>query len=264
MLFVGGSWPHLSSVSIRCIDIARRIGCKYVVNVKQISDIPSGFDLYFCVKPKLKEHEMRVLRSRGIVIWDIIDRAPPPIQYVHLYIASTRFIAGIYSKYNPVMIVPHYHCNFSGTPNPPNLRRPGWVGSSRWYPPTLDFDHEIYDVRGMTRCDIEVAYRTIGIGLNLRTCVDEAYIHSLYSSGVKLINCIGFGIPSVSTDELAYREFGDACTLFTSLKNARKTVEYLQGNPEAYESLRHQCIRSADQFHIDTIMQKYRNIIASF
>ena len=80
-------------------------------------------------------------------------------------------------------------------------------------------DHVAFFVDGAEANQIRQLYRRIGIGLNLRrrACGYEQHVAS--NSGIKLINCCGFGIASVSEPEPAYLEIGDGCTIFTSSLN---------------------------------------------
>lgn len=263
VLFVGGNWPHLSSVKIRCVDLAQYIGCDYQVNVHSVDEISPKYKAYICVKAKLSLDELENLSRRGLIVWDIIDRPPPECAAIKNFIASTARIRAMFSHLGRVEVIPHYHCNLSSVPNAPNIRRPGWIGHGEWYPDFGELDHDAYDVRGMNREEVAQCYRRIGIGLNIRSQTDRVYLHGLFNSGIKLINCIGFAIPSVSGFEPAYQEFGDGCTVFSGPRDCALWVQQLQADDRIYNTMRERCIEQSERFHISTISQQYKNFIES-
>jgi hypothetical protein len=83
------------------------------------------------------------------------------------------------------------------------------------------------------------------------------------NSGIKLINCIGFGIPSISNDEPAYHEIGEDCTLFTDLEHCADKVYQLQTDCQLYRAMRENCLHKASSFHISSIVCKYKALIKS-
>jgi len=96
-----------------------------------------------------------------------------------------------------------------------------------------------------------------------RTTTNLFDIHLALNSGIKLINCIGFGIPSISSDEPAYHEFGEDCTIFSSIRGCAKWVRALQNDDDLYMDLRKKCLRQAKKFHIDTIAGQYKKLLES-
>jgi len=165
--------------------------------------------------------------------------------------------------YGRVEIIPHHHCNFDGIPNPPAFRRPGWIGTKHWYPKMEGFDHDVYSVRQMNALNVASSYRQIGIGLNLRAERPESAFHIKINTGIKLINCIGFGIPSISSDEPAYREIGESCTIFAGLKDCAHWVTQLQNDEQLYHKIRENCLLNSSKFHISSILKKYEVLITS-
>jgi hypothetical protein len=153
------------------------------------------------------------------------------------------------------------------------------------------FDFDYYDVEGMTRENVAQVCQKTGIGLNLRIPRKEYRplglqyrelarlyskpkklaeaagrmfdLHLVVNSGIKLINCIGYGIPSISTDEPAYHEIGASCTIFSTLKKSAYWVRALQNDDALYNDLRHKCIRRSPKFHIASIAAKYKSLIES-
>lgn len=263
ILFIGGGWPKLASVNIRCVDIARRLGCAYRVNVRTADEIPDCYRAFICVKTRLQSDGLQELAKRGQVIWDIIDVMPPDDGYIAKYIASTSVVSEMYKGRGKIDLIPHYHCNFDGRPNPADLRRPAWIGQAHWYPPLAGFEHSVHDISGAGRDEVVAAYRTAGIGLNLRAAVNGTMTHSILNAGIKLINCIGFGIPSISAVEPPYQEIGEGCTIFTDTIDCADLVRRLRDDSALYDELRMNCLRRAPSFHIDAIAQRYREFVAA-
>jgi len=281
VLFLGGSIGY-PSVQIRCVDLARRLGCDFQLGAHTAQEIPDKYSIFVCVKPRLRQTELSALARRGCVVWDIIDDLPPAAN-VAVYLASSSLAQNLFSKYGRVELIPHYHCNFEGTINPPGLRRPVWLGSRHWLPLIQGFPHETIFVENLRREDIVQVFRQTGIGLNLRglrnllrfanhTADRRKQLnftrkmfdkHIALNTGIKLINCLGFGIPSISSDEPAYHEFGENCTLFSNLRDCAKWVRALQHDDDLYSDLRRQCLRQGKKFHIDAIANKYRTLFAS-
>jgi hypothetical protein len=261
VLFIGGSPKKFPSVQIRCGDIASRLGCDCVYSVKKAEELPPGYSAFICVKPRLGQEELIKLAKRGLVIWDIVDKSPPE-NGVSIYLASTKRAKQTFEHLGRIEVIPHHHCNFDNIPNPQQLRRPGWIGTLRWLPHIEGFDHDVYNVNQMTSVDVARAHRHIGIGLNLRAETFNTALHAEINTGIKLINCIGFGIPSISSDEPAYREIGGDCTIFTDLRGSAQWVHELQNNDQIYLTIRNNCLIKASAFHISSILEMYKTLLA--
>ncbi len=272
VLFLGGR-SKLASVQIRCVEVAKALGCDCRIHEPFAANIPDQYSAFVCVKSVLAPGELAQLAKRGTVIWDIID-SPPPQEHVSIYLASTTTTRELFASYGRCKVIPHYHCNLSGKPNPlPRTRRPAWIGSDYWKPHLEGFAFDSYDVKGMSRDDVIRAHRQIGIGLNFRNPRPPIFwknhqklryrFHVAINSGIKLINCVGFGIPSVSDQEPAYHEIGADCTIFASLKKCAKWVRALQNDDELYLDLRKKCLRRAAHYHFDTVIEKYRKFLTA-
>jgi hypothetical protein len=277
VLFVGGDPRRNASVQIRCVDVAVRLGCDYHLGAGRAREIPDRYAVFVCVKPYLFGREFAELAKRGKIIWDIIDQMPPS-RRVALYLTSTEFARQLLQDYcGRMATIPHHHCNFGGTFNPSGLRDPGWIGYRHWRPLIPGLRFHGYAVDGMTREDVVEAHRKIGIGLNFRLAPGASRgrdspsdhgrnslerhfknFHIAINSGIKLINCIGFGVPSISAVEPAYFEIGEKCTIFSPLRRCLHWVRALQSDRGLYQELRKNCRRSASRFHIDTIAEKYK------
>ena len=196
------------------------------------------------------------------MIWDIINSIPPK-HGISIYLASTQKVKGIFDRFGRVEVIPHHHCNFDGVSNPSECRRPGWIGTLHWYPQLNGFEHDIYNASGMSAADVAKAYRQIGIGLNLRAERPKSNFHVEVNTGIKLINCIGFGIPSISSDEPAYREVGEHCTIFSDINQCAHWIHELQNDGRIYQTLRENCQAESSKYHISSILNKYTSLIAS-
>jgi len=258
--FIGGN-GQLPSVLVRCVDIATELGCAHWLNVKSANEIPDRYAVYFCIKPLLDAGELYKLATRGRVIWDIIDFPPLDTRAISLYLTSTSAARDFFHRLGSIEVIPHHHCNISGVPGFPEHRRPGWVGHPYWCPniPNLSFDR--YNAVGMNRDDVVRAHRRIGIGLNLRSHNVGHDFHALINSGIKLINCIGFGLPSVSAREAPYLEIDSGYTCFTDEQDCAQSVRRLESDHGLYRELRQACVASANRFHIGTIADQYRRLI---
>ncbi len=262
VLFVGGP-EGFSSVRMRCVDMAKRLGCAFCTGARSVDDLPRGYRAYILVKPAISRRELRQLAKQAVVMWDVIDRMPPAWPELECCIVSTAAAGKALGEGRKTVLIPHYHCNLSSVPNRPDLREPAYIGSSQWCPLAPGFTYDFHDSTQMKRRDVASAYRSVGIGLNLRWPAPGAELHVSINSGIKLINCLGFGIPSVSADEPAYREIGGDCTLFATPDTCVKWVRKLQTDKALYDRLRANCLRKADAYHIDSIAKRYRAFIQS-
>jgi hypothetical protein len=272
VLFIGGDAARLASVQIRCVDIATRLGCDQLLKVKSLDEIPQRYTTFVCVKSTIDQLDLEKLQKRGVVIWDVID-ALPPKWGVDVYLTSSLNAQKSFAAHGRVEMIRHHHCNNNLQPNRLRNRRPVWIGGRHWCPdiPGLQFDKHL--VEGVPQEKIVKILREIGLSLNLRA--ESSWgnakhpeklftdFHISINPGVKLINCIGFGIPSVSGDEPAYREIDDDCTIFSSAADYVGWVKELQANDRLYNRLRKNCLKHAKDYHIDTIIGDYKKLFRS-
>lgn len=272
VLFIGGDVRKLASVQIRCVDIAYRLGCDCILKIKSINDVPNYYSWFVCVKSGISKRDINKLAKKGKIIWDIID-VLPPTEDIAFYLSSTRRVQEDFSSYGRVELIPHHHCNFSSRPNSFENRRPGWIGNNEWCPQLEGLDYEKFSIRSMTQSNVVDALRKIGIGLNYRgggpwtnpqhPAKLQYDFHVALNSGIKLINCLGFGTPSVSADESAYREVGEDCTIFSDPSQCAHWVKELQINHALYGRLRKNCLQRSKRFHLDNIATEYKNLLQS-
>ena len=261
VLFIAGQ-RRFPSVQIRAIDVATRLGTPVYIEPYSAEEIPRSFQIFVCVKPAVNPKLIEDLSKRGVVVWDIVDVPPPPSAQV--CIASTREAQRMFaSKKRRVDLIRHHHCNFEGWPRPRG-RRPGWIGSRHWKPELRGVDYDYYDVRKMSQTDVISAHRKIGIGLNLRSEHPDATAHAKLSSGIKLINCLGFGIPSISNTEAGYIEIGDGCTIYCDNNSeCGRLISFLQDEPEYYATLAKNAAALGQEFTIGKTVERYRALLKS-
>jgi hypothetical protein len=240
-------------------------------NADDPARVPSGYKAYLCVKPDFGAAGAEVLSKRRPVIWDILDDAPPA-SGIAAYITSTLAAAKHFGYLSNITVIPHHHCNLERLPSCGDPTRVCYIGSRHWYPALSDVQHTPYIVDGWTREQVACAYRNTGISINLRNtsgALDQfltsakdikpdTQLHVKINSGMKLINCIGFGLPSVSADEPAYHEIAPSCTLFCDLGTVQQAVMQLQRNRDLYYELGRRCADLAPDYHVEEIIGKYK------
>ena len=246
---------------MRCWEIAQQLGCDCHFDAQVAADIPSGYQIYVCVKPNLNNVELKILCSRGKVIWDIIDHAPPSGMFA--YIASTRYAAVALHGIGEIHVIPHYHCNTENATKTGFEAKAIWVGHSHWYPQLSGVAHEAIFIDGVSREGNVRAYLSGDIGLNFRRERPELDFHLKVNPGIKLINCIGFGMPSVSANEPAYMEIGDECTIFCSRHQCGHWLERLKFDLQLFSKLKGQCMQRRKDFHLVSIVKKYSDLLES-
>jgi hypothetical protein len=104
VLFIGGNPRQFPSVQIRCEDIASRLGCDRVFSAKKAKEIPREYSVFVCVKANFNQDEILKLSRRGIVIWDVVDNAPPK-QGVSIYLTSTEKARQVFKDYGRVIAI---------------------------------------------------------------------------------------------------------------------------------------------------------------
>lgn len=267
VLFIGGR-SYFPSVRVRCIEVANAIGCDYLTEVDSVADLPQNKEIFICVKPLFKKEALEDLQKRGIVIWDIHDNYCPR-NFIDYYLVSSKGAYQKFRSYGQTFIIPHHHCNFSGFPNPNRPReKPIWMGSPEWIPTDLNFDFEICNTKKMTTQEIVDMYSKSTILLNIRAATsitsESVAEHIRINPGIKLINSIGFAVPSISNQEPAYLEIGPECTIFVETgEQCQNWVSRLQEDDDLYNQLRNNCIFKAPEYSLSNIAKQYLDLLTS-
>lgn len=258
VLFLGGE-RRLPSVRIRCEQVARALGCDFLLDSSPPTAIAAGKDVFILVKWR---GDRIALQRRGVVIWDVIDDLPP-VDGVDAYLYSTEY-AHEFLKPRvgnaPGHVIPHHHCNFE------RIDAAGdqvlWIGGIEWLPRFDATRIRVVDATGLDTGALAAAYRSARVVLNLRR-VERAgdVLHCRLASGIKLINAIGFGLPSLCSDEPAYRAIGPDCMLPADATTMTETLDRLLGDAGLEQALRAHARARAERYHLDTIAARYAQLL---
>ncbi|MBK6395522.1 MAG: hypothetical protein IPF73_13215, partial [Betaproteobacteria bacterium] len=150
---------------IRCRQVARALGCDYLLGGPAPHAIPPGKDVFVLVK---WGGDRAALRRRGVVIWDVIDGLPP-VDGVDKYVYSTAAARGV----PPAPCRPRAR---RGHPAPPLQRRRAdangdrilWIGGIEWLPRLAGSGVTIVDSTGLSTGELAEAYRSARVLVNLR------------------------------------------------------------------------------------------------
>jgi len=212
----------------------------------------------------MRDEEILRLTERERVVWDYIDRVPPPARFV-ASIVSTRAAGAALNLTGTVLHIPHHHCNYERVFTRAKPDAVTWIGHKLWYPGPLGLNESAFFVENSEREHVATCYRSSGLLLNTRLQSEATVSHVKFNSGIKLINAIGFAIPSISLCEPAYVEIAESkdCTVFSEEANVVSDVLELLANSERYRQLQQQCLSLSEEYHIDTIVRRYRRKLAS-
>lgn len=261
VLFLGGE-GRLPSVRIRCQQVASALGCDYLLDSPAPREVPADKDVFVLVKWR---GDRLALRRRGVVIWDVIDDLPP-VDGVDAYLYSTEYARAFLEPRvggAPGHVIPHHHCNFErvGASGDQIL----WIGGIEWVPRFDVTRVKVVDSTGLAVEEVAAAYRSARVVVNLRR-VERAQdvLHCRLASGIKLINAIAFGLPSLCSDEPAYREIGSDCMLLADLATVSETLDRLLGDAALERTLRANARARAERYHRDAIAARYAQLLADY
>jgi hypothetical protein len=256
--FIGGKAGR-PSTQIRCVQICEKLGIDYQVGSNIQWEALEGKRIVVLVKPLLSVAEFARVKQQAYVVWDLHDERPPRWEIDH-YLFSTEHASMVLGDLRPFSVIPHHHLNQSRKMEP--LRRVqeiNYIGRPRWCPNSKLFglNYGIFDTYKKSRFLIEKAYRQTDVLLNVRTQDEETAFHVSINPGVKLINAIGFGLPSVSFPEPAFLEIGGDVTIFCGENNILDTVRSIGNDQSTRALLRENCRAIADRYHLEKICAEY-------
>lgn len=259
-VFLGGS-ARRASVRIRCVQIAEALGIDYVLDTTSLDDVPHSKSVFVCVKPGLSTNDLVDLSQRGLILWDVHDEMPPS-NLVNTYIVGSGRAESLIRPFGTTVIIPHHHCNFSGRRNRPHkLPEPIWLGRPYWFPPELTGLAQMINANEMCLEEIIATYRNMGLAVNARRETEGTSLHIDLNDGGKLLNCFGFGIPSVSYQEPAYAEFGDGATIFCTAETVVEVIRSLIGDEPLRARLSEEAFERGRPFHIAKIAPRYKELL---
>ena len=269
VLFIGGS-VEWGSVQVRCQQIADAIGARWTAPDKpggewQNGSIPEreldGRDLFVLVKSWRVDR--CALRARGRVIWDVLDDWPPYENVDALFVGSKSAERGLTGQL-PTYVVPPHHCNLRNRVVAPDRKRGRitWIGSEQWLPKDLvNSSVNVHTILCASAESLESMYGEADLLLNVRRR-DEAnekhYVrHTALNPGTKLINAVGFGIPSVTEWEPWVEEVAPGCTAICEPGDGLATAARVLQDDQLYERMRLNCLKTAAAYSIETIAGRY-------
>jgi len=267
--------PSVASAKVRGSQIAGRLGAALLRLDELTPDTARRYRTLVYVKELPPKDLMARLRDGGALqVFDPVDnyrwrtmRARAPFidhfiasNHTHAVELTRRFAA-------PATRVPHHHCNFDEVRIPAG-REPatlGYVGGRVNWPPvrrlirSLPYPHIAHTSGEKTLVD---AYCSIDVGVAWR--MEEGKIS--YNSGVKLINFMSFGIPSVLAPETGYLELsrhGECCLYAHSREEYTMLVRELAGSPALRRRMGDEGFENARRYHIRHIVEEYRALLES-
>lgn len=263
-VFLGGP-ARYASVQIRCRQVARALGVPALVDVRGLDAVPSTAEVVVCVKPDLDARDLERLARRRRVLWDVHDEHPPPLPEAVELVCSTeharRYLERAVGR--SAHVIPHHHANLEGTPNPARPPRTvRWIGGPRWVPEDPPPGVEIVFSKGLDADGLRAAYRATDIAYNGRAQGPETPLHVALNPGLKALNAMGYGIPSISPPEPAYRELAAAGTILCRDRAAAAAaLEELRTNPDEYHRWRRRAFDQGRRFHLERIAERYRRLL---
>jgi hypothetical protein len=212
----------------------------------------------------LSQNELHLLSRRSFIIWDVIDRLPRFNGIGH-FIFGSLFAMGLHQVGCGSTVIRHHHCNRLGVINSDITKPVAWLGYQHWCPDIdVPFEKFAFPVNApMLQEEVIRAYQGMGISLNFRRSCPQSPRHVSLNSGIKLINSIGFGVPSLSALEPAYTEIGEGCTIFCQPSAIGENLTALKSDKQRYRAIRDRCILKASDFSLHTISRKYIELIKS-
>ncbi len=241
------------SARLRGLRPAEMLGAKCVIGRKLNDDDLFGRDIFVLIKSSISAHAQ--LSNYGHVIWDVIDD-PPPLGFKCL--VSTKHTAE-YLKIKDYAVIPHPSASRASTVPLPKNRDAYWIGTPKWKP-SISSLHTTINSCHYSQADLDQVYRRAGILLNVRIDTAEAVMHSHLSSGIKLINSIAYGIPSITSNEPWLDEIGRECTL---TGNVETEISRLKEDTNLYNDLREKCLAKQHLYSPSRIKALYESFLSS-
>jgi len=244
------------SAQVRCHQPAELLGLPVYT---KLSEIPKGMEFFITVKAG---KFLKDLQKRGRVIWDVVDKIPP--DNCDYYIAPTQHVADYIRKHignKKVFVIPQHHCNIDNLPfvDPSDIAV--WIGSTIWHPGDLGFPYQRYDSPSMKLQNVQAIYSRSGIALNIRNkTAPDYHMHVQLNGGCKLVNCLGFGVPSISDPEPSYKEIAPNCTLFTGDKTPKELFEELR-DEKVYKELQEACRDEEPKRRLSHTVKYYKEML---
>jgi len=253
---------------IRAYQIADRLDCA-------VNEPPSG-ECKNLIFVKTFPVEIEELYRQYNIFVDVVDSDvifPTLAKYPNIRVLAISRTAVDYIEArleNKVFYVPEHHCNFDNFIIPHRTAKiVGFVGYKECFDLPFDAVGFALDKLGLefvckfvddstTREDVVEFYKTIDIQLCFRSPRNIVGMPPELKNPLKIVNAASFGIPTVSYPEISYmREFSPYLT--------GRTIDDICSHIERVKKLdvdiRHQLVEKAKPYHIDKVVDIYRDML---
>lgn len=273
VLFVGvgaGSWQ------IRGLQMARALGARFTARPE-----PEDWrwaDVVVLVKRAIDEFGAAALRSKARLVWDALDFWQQPEENqlsegeivrhvrdreagfcVDVVIGATKHMAaaidGVY--------VPH-HSRPGLTPAPPReqFQVVAYEGTPKYLGPWRKTLETACARLGVAFVVNPIDLRGADLVVSFRGSQWDGEICRRWKSGVKYVNALAAGRPTIGVSHAAFDEIGAPGTLVQSADEVEPAIAAwrpLAARDDAY----HRCLELAPAYTIDRVAEQYRHLIAS-
>jgi len=259
----GGTQLQRVSSIIRGQQIASYLGAK--LNPETVYEN----DVCIYVKPHVKpDHDFEFAGHPYLDIIDGWGLLPLVKTHPELTIITCSYIDFEYVSAqvnNKVILIPQHHCNFERKPRTRDIVTTiGCIGA----PAAFDYLPQglkpALAERGMnlleyssfrSRQDITNFYQSIDLQIVWRPYIRKQKIR--LSNPLKIINAASFGVPTIALDEPTFFELKGSYLPVKSLEEFLQTVDSLRDS-SLFTTYSETCVRTAENYHIDTISKLYR------
>ena len=182
---------------------------------------------------------------------------------------------------NEVVLIPHHHCNHERIKRPERkIKTVGFIGHHCKYeslPKTLEKDladiglEFKYNLNFENRMDVSNFLQKIDIHICNRHFTEisktdrrlkkEPMRYAMLKNHLKLANSSSFGIPTVSYQEISFKDEFDGC--FVEALNSEDIItqcKRLKEDSVYYNDIANKAMERAEQFHIENIAPLYYSL----
>lgn len=257
----GSDFLQRVSSRVRGEEIAKFLGARLNPKKRYKNDV--------CIY--VKPHSLDHIKDGDYV--DILDN-----QYILPYLKTRpgiKVIAMSQSHYeflkkklkNDLILIPHHHVNFERI-----ARKRKKITTCGYIGPSLGYHHRINNrikdklekiglkyiplYHYQTRQDILNYYQKIDIQI---IGYFNYHIDSTYRHPTKIINAASFGIPTIATKILGYKEIEDYYIPVKTMDDLIAEAEKMK-EETYYNTWSDKVRRNAEEFHISKITQLYKNL----
>lgn len=165
---------------------------------------------------------------------------------------------------NEIRFIPQHHCNYKREKRTrEGIKTVGVIGTEdafAYLPYGLEEELEKRGIKLLkyskffSRQDIIDFYKQIDIQI-----VWRPYRMKL-SNPLKIVNASSFGIPTIAYDESVFEEMRNCYIGVKTLEEFLEQIDLLEEYPKEYEVFSQDCLKRADNYHIDNVAALYRTL----